>query len=187
MKSVRVVALVASSLAALPVCAASGTAEASRSAAGTITLGPQQVAPVAQQLRQPPATRIYRSVLADGRVVIGDRPVAAAKTVESWSYELPPADVAQSRADQQRQHWRREAEAFEQRQREREAERRRADEARQVVVLTDPYRLHAPVLIGAAQPLVPPFLVSPSYGSSPGAVRGRSFGFIGSGFSRAAQ
>jgi hypothetical protein len=181
MDTVRAVAIAAGMLASWPAAASSPAPAAS---GGTISLGPQQVAAVSRQLQQPPATRIHRSVMPDGRIVISDQPVPGARSVDSWSYALPPPDVAKAQADAQRAHWREQAAAFERRQREREATRQREQDARQIVIVTDGRGY--PVPVGAhLLPQIPPILVPPVYATSPGAVRGRSPGFIGSGFSRA--
>ncbi|HVL56172.1 MAG TPA: hypothetical protein VM491_06690 [Burkholderiaceae bacterium] len=173
-------------VAAAGLLASGATAAASPPAAASASSNvAQQVAAVSRQLQQPPATRIHRSVMPDGRVIISDHPVPGARSADSWSYALPPPDVAQARADAQRAHWREQAAAFERRRQEREAERKREAAARSVVVFAD---LHGqPVPVGAhLLPQIPPGLVPPVYTTSPGAIRGRSPSFIGSGFSRAA-
>jgi hypothetical protein len=150
------------------------------------------------------SVKIYRSTMPDGSVVLGDKPASGAKTVASDTYVLTaPKGAAQA----EREYWRREAEAFDRRQqREMEAPRRRTglrhdpDGARSSAGLPsyaaagdyagyagyDGYgayganggpggygdRLESP---GARLPR--------AYTSSPGAARGRSGGFIGSGFS----
>jgi hypothetical protein len=132
--------------------------------------------------------KIYRSVMPDGSVVLSDKPSAGARSVATDTIVLTAPRGA---AEAERDYWRRQSEAFNLRQQRREAadgqRRRAAAMARDEVALyEDEYRPLA-TLYGhhAGGPLVPPKFVPPVYTSSPGAVNGRSSGFIGSGFSTA--
>jgi hypothetical protein len=129
--------------------------------------------------------KIFRSTMPDGSVVLGDKPAAGARTVATDTIVLAAAPGA---AEAERDYWRREAEAFNQRQAMREAERDRARSAPR-----PPMTMHhhdaAPAYVVAgghsSKPIVSLRHVPRVYRSSPGAVRGRDGGFIGSGFSTA--
>jgi len=131
--------------------------------------------------------KIFRSTMPDGSVVLSDKPAAGARTVASDTIVLAAAAGA---ADAERDYWRQQAEAFNRRQAMRDAER---DRARGQGI--PPMAMHhqddvaypAYVVGGGhpAKPIVPLRHVPRVYRSSPGAVRGRDGGFIGSGFSTA--
>ncbi len=132
--------------------------------------------------------KIYRSTMPDGSVVLSDKPASGARTVATDTIVLAAAPGA---ADAERDYWRQQAEAFNRRQEMRDAERDRA--RRQAVpslAMNQSYR-HDPApayVIGgghATKPIVSLRHVPRVYRSSPGAVRGRDGGFIGSGFSTA--
>jgi hypothetical protein len=145
--------------------------------------------------------------MPDGSVVLGDRPASGAKTVASDTYVLT---APKSAAQAEREYWRREAEAFDRRQqREMEAPRRRTgmrhdpDGARSSAGLLSyaaagDYAGYAGYAgyegygayganggsAGYGERLDSRGARLPrAYTSSPGAARGRSGGFIGSGFS----
>ena len=131
--------------------------------------------------------KIYRSTMPDGSVVLGDKPSSGARSVATDSIVLTaPRGVAEAERD----YWRREAEAFNLRQQRRDAQdgpRRRMSPAhRDDLAVYDEWRpLATSYGHDAGRPLVPLRMVAPTYTSSPGAVNGRSSGFIGSGFSTA--
>lgn len=132
--------------------------------------------------------KIYRSVMPDGSVVLGDKPSAGARSVATDTIVLTAPRGA---ADAERDYWRRQAEAFNLRQQRRDAadaprRRTRAAAGDDLARYEDEYRPLA-TLYGhhAGRPLVPSKYVPRDYTSSPGAVSGRSSGFIGSGFSTA--
>jgi hypothetical protein len=135
------------------------------------------------------STTIYRAVLPDGTVFIGDQRPTTTATVQVLSYPVPQGGQVDARAEAQRRYWREQAEAFEERRRERERE---AAARRQVQVLVevvaDARRPVAEPTVGFT-PILPAWRgpavvvpVAPAYTSSPGAIRGRQPGFIGSGF-----
>ena len=139
---------------------------------------------------------VFESHMADGRVVLGDAPVAGAKSVKMRKYEVPSGQASRSAAAAEREYWRQQADGFERRQRAEDAarmrssstSRRSADHPEQLAELDGQW--FAPggygpnTVYGAAgRPLVPLRAVPPVYTTSPGAVRGRDSGFIGSGFS----
>lgn len=142
---------------------------------------------------------VFESRMPDGRVILGDSPVAGAKSVKSRKYELPSAQTSRSAADAEREYWRQQAEGFERRQRAEDAIRLRGRSysARhpygvdQVAGLDpqweDGYARQPVAVLGGYpnRPLVPSRFVAQTYTSSPGAVNGRGAGFIGSGFSTA--
>lgn len=146
-----------------------------------------------------PSTTIYQARLPDGTLELSDRPPAAgASGVARHSYTLPQDADARERAQAERDYWRRQAEAFEKRRVERERDERQTTPAgRTTVVVAEPYpRRYASNIWGwpqyegvVATPLpgvVGGVPVAPVYGTSPGAVQGRSTGgFIGSGFATA--
>ena len=130
--------------------------------------------------------KIYRSTMPDGSVVLSDKPASGARTVASDTIVLAAAPGA---ADAERDYWRQQAEAFNRRQEMRDAERDRAR-----IQSVPPMAMHHPHDMGptyaiggghATKPIVSLRHVPRTYRSSPGAVRGRSAGFIGSGFSTA--
>jgi hypothetical protein len=133
------------------------------------------------------SVKIYRSIMPDGSVVLGDKPASGARTVATDTIVMAAAPGA---AEAERDYWRREAEAFNRRQEMRDAER---DRARMTTL--PPMAMHhqhdsappAYVFGGgySAKPIVSLRHVPRVYRSSPGAVRGRDGGFIGSGFSTA--
>lgn len=129
---------------------------------------------------------VFESRMADGSVVLGDKPVAGAKSVNIRKYDPVPA---QSRgvAQAEREYWRQQSEAFQRRQREGERPRGRGWGAAEADLgPADAWHAGGHVYYGpAAAPLVSLDRVNPHYTSSPGAVRGRDAGFIGSGFSTA--
>ena len=134
--------------------------------------------------------KVYRSHMPDGSVVLGDRPAAGARNVESSNYAVAPLRQGAAAADAEREYWRRQAEAFDQRQAMRDMRDRpsgyRYQRIRQDAAQSwGPAEVWYPGGQGAHRPLVPPHRVNPVYRSTPGAAHGRSFGFIGSGFSTA--
>jgi hypothetical protein len=67
------------------------------------------------------ATVIYRSLMPDGRLVLSDRPSPGASKVETTAYAAPHSSTPSAmRAVQEREYWRKQAEAFAERQRARE-------------------------------------------------------------------
>ncbi len=163
-------------------------------AAGARTMGADELARAGRAVESTPAVTIYQSRLPDGTLELSDRPpTGAAGTVERRSYGLAPQDAAtRQRAEAERQYWRKQADAFVRRQqeRDREAERAARERPAPTVVLAELPRRAAIhhgygwPLPDVAYPAVPVggHGVSGVYGSSPGAVQGRSGGFIGSGF-----
>jgi len=137
-----------------------------------------------------PATRIYRSVGADGSVVYGDQPIAGARAVQIRSFVSASDATAIATARRQQQYWREQADAFERRRADRQAAEARAradaererDETERLVVVV-PRNLRAPAF--AAGPGVPIPGVPSSYGSQPGAAASAPAAFIGSGFATA--
>ena len=130
--------------------------------------------------------KIFRSTMPDGSVVLGDKPSAGARSVASDSYVLTAPRGA---AEAERDYWRRQSEAFNLRQQQREiiqAPRRSMSPSHDddMAMYGDSWQPSG-VYYGqyAGLPLVPPRLVPRDYTSSPGAVKGRDSGFIGSGFS----
>lgn len=131
--------------------------------------------------------KIFRSDMPDGSVVFGDKPAAGAKSVASDTIVL---SAPAGSADAERDYWRRQAEAFNRRQAIRDADDQRRHhqphgQYRDDVAMSED--LYYPVYVGGrvAKPIVSLDKVPRSYQSSPGAVRGRDSGFIGSGFSAA--
>lgn len=129
--------------------------------------------------------KIYRSTMPDGSVVLSDRPASGARAVASHSYVLQAPKGA---AEAERDYWRRQADAFNRRQQQQDVEApRRRISARIVGDAPTQEDAWLPVAVypglHGGQPLVPGYAVPRRYTSSPGAVRGRSSGFIGSGFS----
>ncbi len=74
---------------------------------------------------QAPTARIYRSVGPDGSVVFGDRPAPGAQLVEIRSFPSSSDPAAAERARRERDYWRAQAVAFEQRRAERERQEER--------------------------------------------------------------
>jgi len=131
--------------------------------------------------------KIYRSVMPDGSVVLGDKPSAGARSVATDTIVLTAPRGA---AEAERDYWRREGEAFNLRQQRRDAAqapaRRMAPSYRdEMAMYGDEWRPLATSYGNPGRPLVPLDQVPQPYTSSPGAVNGRSSGFIGSGFSTA--
>ena len=163
------------------------------------SISADDLARAGRAMESAPATTIWRSRLSDGTVELGDRPPAGgAVTMERRSYAQAAAPAAARRqADAERDYWRRQAEAFEQRRADREraavqAQRERPAEPAVVVIDGRPRVVGgAPdwawTVVDPSLPGLPPSALGPSvYGSSPGAVQGqRAGGFIGSGFSTA--
>lgn len=121
-------------------------------------------------------TVIYRSVLPDGRVVFSDKADPRAKSVESASYAIPTAPTASAaRAMQERDYWRRQAEAFDQRQRERD---RQLDADRAAANAAPDYQeAYAPVIYRYRGPVPAAPYATQSIGpggglpAQPGAIR----------------
>jgi hypothetical protein len=130
--------------------------------------------------------KIFRSTMPDGSVVLSDKPLTGARSVTSDTFVLTAPRGA---AEAERDYWRRQSEAFNLRQQRREAApshrriRRHLDDLAMYEHGIEP----SVVYYGppSHRPLVPLSRVPRDYTSSPGAVRGRSSGFIGSGFSTA--
>jgi len=190
---VRVMGWMAAGLvaaAAGPVGAASGGAAV---AAGGRTIGVDEVARVERRIEARPSTIIWQARLPDGTLELTDRPPGpGSSAVQSRNYALPGDDQARQRAEAERAYWRKQAEAFEARRTERDRARERpVAPVTTVIVQTDPgrsavyqgYGWLPPGGFGGVRPVAPVApVVAPVYGSSPGAVRGRDGGFIGSGF-----
>ena len=125
--------------------------------------------------------KIFRSTMPDGAVVLSDKPTAGAKSVASDTFVL---SAPRGAAEAERDYWRRQSEAFNRRQQLRDAEQRpsyRASDRRDDLAMHDEQQ---PGYYGyASRPIVSLHRVPRDYTSSPGAVRGRDSGFIGSGFS----
>jgi hypothetical protein len=131
--------------------------------------------------------KIFRSTMPDGSIVLGDKPTSGASSVASDTIVLTAPRGA---ADAERDYWRRQSEGFNLRQQQRDSVQRSrramspayGDDLAMYGDDMQPrvsYYGHSSV----NKPLVPPHLVPRDYATSPGAVRGRSSGFIGSGFS----
>lgn len=132
--------------------------------------------------------KIYRSTMPDGSVVLGDKPTSGARTVATDTYVL---SAPRGAAEAERDYWRRQSEAFNLRQQRRDAAdlrrpRTMSPRLDDVAMYGDSWQ-PAGAYYGhhAGRPLVPQNRVPRDYTSSPGAVSGRSSGFIGSGFSTA--
>lgn len=128
--------------------------------------------------------KIYRSTMPDGSVVLGDKPASGARSVASHSYLLKaPRGVAEAERD----YWRRQSDGFNLRQQQQDvqAPRPRMSPRLAVEAPQEDAWLPSSVQPGhhGSRTLVPLHRVPRRYASSPGAVRGRSGGFIGSGFS----
>lgn len=148
-------------------------------------------APVAAQS----TLKVYRSYMPDGTVVLSDKPTAGAEEVESSTY-LVTEPRERGVAEAERDYWRRQSESFDRRQMLREGGPGRS--ARQWSTRDDGSSPASDQYGAAGQdggyyfgggqvarPLVSLNQVPRVYESSPGAVRGRGAGFIGSGFSTA--
>ena len=129
--------------------------------------------------------KIFRSTMPDGTVVLSDKPTAGAKSVASDTYVLTAPRGA---AEAERDYWRSEAEAFNRRQQQRDVVQRTrrsmiSHHRDELAMAEDAGQ--QPIYYGGhiARPLVSLHRVPRDYTSSPGAVRGRDSGFIGSGFS----
>ena len=134
-----------------------------------------------------PVSRIYRSVARDGSVTFGDQPLAGAQAVEIRSFAASTDPGAIEAARQQRDYWRAQAQAFEERRRAREKEEREAQQARILAAERErlvqvPTRIYSRGPNFFNGPSVPMSMVSPTYSSSPGVPGGTGAGFIGSGF-----
>jgi len=130
--------------------------------------------------------KIFRSTMPDGTVVLSDKPAAGAKSVATDTFVLTAPRGA---AEAERDYWRREAEAFNRRQAARDEEQRPSYRSSRHhgddVAMADE---SVPAYYGGyhvSRPIVSLHKVPRTYASSPGAVRGRDGGFIGSGFSSA--
>lgn len=128
---------------------------------------------------------VYESRMPDGSIVVGDRPTQGAKSVTNHRYEYTPGDKAHIAAE--REYWRREARAFDERFRMNYGSGGQRG-YRAAVRPVDGDGYYSPDWQGAyyhggGRPLVPHRFVPSTYTSSPGAVNGRGAGFIGSGFS----
>lgn len=140
-----------------------------------------------------PAT-LWRSVMPDGRVVLGDRPEAGAAQARALG-ELPAPDAAsQARAQRERDEWQRRSDALAARLQARDA-LRSADlaQARRApspgIVLEQPPLVFARPRVGGLPGVLPvaPVGVPPATGPwlggpGVGAAAGQSAGFLGSGF-----
>ena len=127
---------------------------------------------------------VYESRMADGSVVVGDKPAAGAKSVRNHRYDYTPADKAHVAAE--REYWRQESHAFSQRHQAREYGTWRGGYPAPAAMGHGYHGWQGGYYYpGAGRPLVPQHLVQPTYTTSPGAVNGRGAGFIGSGFSTA--
>jgi hypothetical protein len=169
--------------AALPAHAESGSTpalRASQPAPGALALEGRGLA------LQAPASRVYRSVGPDGRVVFGDRPEPGAKSVLARSFAPSSDPQAMDTARRRQAYWRAQAEAFSARQKEREqAEARARSEAQAAAggpsfVLVVPRNLRAPGWHAPAQ--MPSGGFPAVYPSSPGLASQAPAAFIGSGF-----
>jgi len=168
---------------AVPGHAGSGSTPALRAsepAPGTLALEGRGLA------LQAPASRVYRSVGPDGRVVFGDRPEPGAKSVLARSFAPSSDPQAMETARRRQAYWREQAEAFSARQKDREqAEARARSEAQSAAggasfVVVVPRNLRAP---GWAAPVHMPSGGFPAvYPSSPGVAAQAPAAFIGSGF-----
>lgn len=144
------------------------------------------LASVSSQAAAVETVKIFRSTMPDGSVVLGDKPSGGARSVTSETIVLTAPRGA---AEAERDYWRRQAEAFNLRQQRREAGTSYRRAAHPGTVRYDEEDSLQPSVVyyapPAGKPLVPPGRVARDYTSSPGAARGRSSGFIGSGFSTA--
>ncbi len=130
--------------------------------------------------------KIFRSTMPDGSIVLGDKPSSGASSVASDTIVLTAPRGA---ADAERDYWRRQSEGFNLRQQQRDSVQRsrRAmspDYSADMAMYGDDMQPRVSYYgHSVGKPLVPPHLVPRDYATSPGAARGRSSGFIGSGFS----
>lgn len=138
-----------------------------------------------------PASRVYRSVGPDGRVVFADRPEPGARTVVARSFASSSDPQALETARRRQAYWRAQAEAFEARRQEREqaeaAEARARSEAMAAaaspaLVLVVPRHLRAPAWQGPMPGPAYPGRYPAVYPSSPGAAAQVPAAFISSGF-----
>jgi hypothetical protein len=164
--------------------------------AGARSMGADELARAGRAVEATPAVTIYQARLPDGTLELSDHPpTGAAGAVERRSYGLAPQDPAtRKRAEAEREYWRGQADAFVKRQqeRDREAERARRDRPTPPIVVAEVPRraiYHGygwlPHEFGGAVAGPSTLGISGTYTSSPGAVQGRSSGFIGSGFATA--
>ena len=134
------------------------------------------------------ALTVFESRMPDGSTVVGDRPAEGARSVVSHKYEYTP--VTKGAAEAERDYWRQQAEGFERRRMATE-QAEASGRMHRSISARDPGpdgNYYYPMWTGyghSARPLVPLDRVPRQYTSSPGAVRGRDGGFIGSGFSTA--
>lgn len=131
--------------------------------------------------------RVFRSQMPDGSVVLGDRPAAGARSVDSSNYTVTSPRQGAGGAEAEREYWRQQAEAFANRQARRETMQGRRGHGggyHGAMRGDADYSVWVPGA-HAGRPLVSLNRIDPVYRSSPGAVRGRDSGFIGSGFSTA--
>ena len=163
-------------------------------ASGERLMRRDELARIDRAVESEPATVIWRARLADGTLELSDRrPAGDATEVGRLSYPLPPVDVARRRAEAERAHWRRQAEAFERRRlvRERRDAIERRDRRPDTVVVVGDVPRHVvhrppepvPVEAYGVTVLPAPAGPGPRTAATPGAAGGRSAGgFIGSGF-----
>jgi hypothetical protein len=130
----------------------------------------------------------------DGSLVLRDTPPPAGVAAHSYVYRAGRPDDAQRRVERERDYWRRQGEAFEQRRmsrleleaRVRQAElqaRRVAHDGRRWVEAGEAGWWGWPVVVGARPSH--PVRVESVYATSPGAVQGRGAPFVNAGFGAA--
>lgn len=131
------------------------------------------------------AVTVYRSVMPDGSIVLGDQPQQGARKTEAIG-QAPGADPSSTaRARQEREYWRQRAEAFARRQLQRELDDEHAQlvERERAVLQVAPVAVVPPVLYRPREPLnYTGQLPASDYTSSPGAA-GRNLGTSADGSS----
>ncbi|GAA4416714.1 DUF4124 domain-containing protein [Quisquiliibacterium transsilvanicum] len=132
------------------------------------------------------ASRVYRSVGPDGRVVFGDQPEPGAKSVLARSFAPSSDPQAIETARRRQAYWRAQAEAFSARQKDRELAESRARSEAQAAAGSAPIVLIVPRNLRAPDWAVPVHMPAggfpATYPSSPGAAAQVPAAFIGSGF-----
>ncbi len=180
----RLFAAVAVLAAGLPVAAGADT---------ILRDGRSVTLPPPHPLVSPPATTIYWSVGKDGGVTLSDRPAQGAGRQDLKSYGGPSYPESLARAERERDHWRRQSDAFDARQRQRDHELEQARMARlqtyererqadgpwmpYVGVVRggghDPWQRRIPTIAAPAPSFQQPQAFAPGQGPAP---------FLGSGF-----
>ncbi|MGE0800873.1 MAG: hypothetical protein AB7G13_08885 [Lautropia sp.] len=130
--------------------------------------------------------KVYSARMPDGSLMLSDRPPAGAKGGYQTSTYAVPEAKQRAAIEADREYWRRQGDAFDRRQSQRDAVGSRSGRQWSSYDAVAPDGPHHYGGYGyAARPIVSLRHVPRVYESSPGVVRGRDSGFIGSGFSTA--